>query len=80
MSILDVETPHGQAKAQADAANRIYSGPGNVSKDYLRISPPGINDTHGIWFGTNQGLMLYTTTDGFKKMSFATGQVGGGCH
>jgi hypothetical protein len=64
----------------ANHADRIFSGPGNQSKDYLRISPPGVTDSHGVWFGTDQGLMLYTTTDGFKKMSATTGQVGGGCH
>jgi len=64
----------------ANNADRIYSGPGNRSKDYIAFSPPGVADSHGIWFGTGQGLMLYSTADGFKKMSGATGQVGGGCH
>lgn len=64
----------------ANNADRIYSGPGNRSSEYMSISPPGVADSHGIWFGTGQGLMLYSNADGFKKMSGATGQVGGGCH
>lgn len=60
-------------------ADQVYSGPGTQSRDALNLSD-GVADANGTWFGTNQGLMLYTTAGGFKKMASATGEVGGGCH
>jgi hypothetical protein len=63
-----------------DQADKVYSGPGYPSHDHINFNGPGVVDSHGLWIGTDHGLMLYTTTGGFKKVSDATGRVGGGCH
>ncbi len=64
----------------ANQADQIYSGPGFQSTDRLNFTRQAVTDEHGMWVGTNRGLMLLTSIDGFKKVSDTTGQVAGSCH
>jgi hypothetical protein len=42
------------------------------------LSAP-IADSHGVWFGSPQGIYLYTETDGLRKVSNTPGLPANGC-
>ncbi|HEV3101969.1 MAG TPA: hypothetical protein VG426_06470 [Candidatus Dormibacteraeota bacterium] len=39
----------------------------------------GIADSHGVWFGSQQGIYLYSDTGGFQKVSNQPGFPANGC-
>jgi hypothetical protein len=39
----------------------------------------GITDEHGVWFGTPQGIYLYSDVDGLQKVSNQPGTPANGC-
>jgi hypothetical protein len=56
---------------------QLYGGPGSSSQDFVDFGTP-LADDHGIWFGSNKGVYLYTS-DGLIKKASAVGQVAGRC-
>ncbi len=60
--------------------DQILSGPGYQSNEAFSFNGDAVTDSHGMWIGSNRGLMLFTYLDGLKKVSDATGRVAGGCH
>jgi hypothetical protein len=59
-------------------ASELYSGPGSESADFIQFGAP-LADDHGLWFGTNKGIYLYTPGGKFLKVSSAAGEVAGRC-
>lgn len=57
---------------------QLYAGPGSNSKDFVDFGTP-LADDHGIWFGSNKGVYLYTSDGVFKKVSSAVGEIAGRC-
>jgi hypothetical protein len=59
-------------------ASELYSGPGSQSASFIQFTAP-LADDHGLWFGTNKGIYLYTPEGKFQKVSSAAGAVAGRC-
>ena len=59
-------------------AKQIYAGPGSASADFVAFGSP-LADIHGLWFGSNTGVHLYTPDGKFQKVSAAVGEVAGRC-
>jgi hypothetical protein len=59
-------------------AKQIYAGPGSVSADFVAFGSP-LADIHGLWFGSDKGIYLYTPDGTFQKVSAAVGEVAGRC-
>jgi hypothetical protein len=59
-------------------AVKVYAGPGQDAPGALHLTGPGVNDSHGLWLGSPEGLLLYSGGV-LKRLSAATGWVGGAC-
>ena len=59
-------------------ATKLYSG--GSTNDGMNLQTPAVTDGERVWFGSNQGLVLYTQADGFKVVAKATGTPAGLCH
>lgn len=57
---------------------KVYAGPGQDAPGALHLTGPGVWDSHGLWLGSPEGLLLYSG-GGLKRLSTATGWVGGAC-
>ena len=61
-----------------DSATRLFAS--GTTNDALVLNAPAVTDGERVWFGSNQGLVLYTQADGFKVVAKATGTPAGLCH
>jgi hypothetical protein len=61
-------------------AKQIYPGSGTGSPVFLTgfLTAP-LADAHGLWFGTTEGIFLYTTDGKFKQLSTIGGEIAGRC-
>jgi hypothetical protein len=59
-------------------AAKVYTGPGQEAPGALHLTGLGVWDSHGLWLGSPEGLLLYSGGV-LKRLSTATGWVGGVC-
>jgi hypothetical protein len=61
-----------------DLAQRIYSTAGSTTTGVVNFSSV-LADDHGIWFGSDSGVFLYTPAGQFRKVWAGAGDVAGRC-
>jgi hypothetical protein len=59
-------------------AVKVYAGAGQDAPGALVLTGRGVKDSHGLWLGSPDGLLLYSGGV-LKRMSTADGWVGGAC-
>ncbi|HXN91596.1 MAG TPA: hypothetical protein VN906_08935, partial [Candidatus Sulfotelmatobacter sp.] len=69
--------------ADSNAELSIVSAPGSsrlIYKGWLvQTLAGGITDSHGVWFGSPQGIYLYSEADGLRKVSNTPAVPANGC-
>jgi len=70
--------------ADSNAELSIVSAPGSsrlIYKGWLvQTLAGGITDSHGVWFGSSQGIYLYSEADGLRKVSNQPGLPANCCY
>ncbi|HET9849990.1 MAG TPA: hypothetical protein VFR68_15750 [Candidatus Dormibacteraeota bacterium] len=61
-----------------DGARRIYTGPGSIVAGVANFSSV-LADDHGVWFGSNLGIFLYTSDGQFRRVTTSAADVAGRC-
>jgi hypothetical protein len=80
-----VDLPSG-GSASASEELWLVTAPGIATQIYFSsgASSPGfssapLSDSHGLWFGTSQGIFLYTLDRSFQMVSSVGGEIAGRC-
>ena len=68
-------SPQMAAQTSAQSRQSIFKGSGQL---FATSSVVTVSDSHGTWFGTDQGIYLYTGTV-LMKVSNQAGYPGNGC-
>lgn len=67
----------------ADVELLLLTGPGTAEQIFQGSNLPwlghAIADSHGVWFGSQSGIYLYSSTVGLRKISDQGGYPGNGC-